>query len=74
MVEEADAAFLIAPETDGRLEAITAMVEDCGKLVIGSSAAGIKAAGNKMLTHQLLTARGVPTPRTLHLRPADDPA
>ncbi|MDE2485330.1 MAG: ATP-grasp domain-containing protein [candidate division NC10 bacterium] len=74
MVDEADAAFLIAPETGGRLEAITAMVEDCGKLVIGSSAAGIKAAGNKMQTYRLLKARGIPTPRTLRLRPADDPA
>ncbi|MDE2180860.1 MAG: ATP-grasp domain-containing protein [candidate division NC10 bacterium] len=74
MVDEADAAFLIAPETGGRLEAITAMVEACGKLVIGSSAAGIKAAGDKTLTYRLLEARGIPTPRTLRLRPADDPA
>jgi tyramine---L-glutamate ligase len=74
MVDEADAAFLIAPETGGRLEAMTAMVEGCGKLVIGSSAAGVKAAGNKMQTCRLLKAHGIPTPRTLRLRPADDPA
>lgn len=73
-VDETDAAFLIAPETDGRLEAITAIVEGCGKLVIGSSAAGVKAAGNKMRTYQLLKAHGIPTPRTLRLQPADDPA
>ncbi len=74
MVEEADAAFLIAPETDGQLETITAMVEKCGKLVVGSSAAGVKAAGDKMLTYRLLKAHSIPTPRTLCLRPADDPA
>lgn len=74
MVEEADAVFLIAPETGGQLEAITAMVEDCRKLVIGSSTAGIKAAGNKMQTYRLLKAHGIPTPRTLRLRLADDPA
>ncbi|MBZ0169561.1 MAG: ATP-grasp domain-containing protein [Kofleriaceae bacterium] len=74
MVDEADAVFLIAPETDGQLETITAMVEKCGKLVVGSSAAGVKASGDKMLTYRLLKTRGVPTPRTLRLRPADDPA
>jgi predicted ATP-grasp superfamily ATP-dependent carboligase len=73
MVDETDAAFLIAPETGGQLQAITTMVEGRGKLVVGSSAAGIKAAGDKMLTCRLLKARGVPTPRTLRLRPADDP-
>jgi predicted ATP-grasp superfamily ATP-dependent carboligase len=73
MVEEADAAFLIAPETGGLLEAITRMVEGSGKLVLGSSAAGITAAGDKMLTYQLLKGYDIPTPRTLGLRPADDP-
>lgn len=74
MVDEADAVFLIAPETGGQLEAITTMVEDCGKLVIGSSAAGIRAAGDKTQTYRLLKAHGIPTPRTLRLRPADNPA
>ena len=74
MIDEADAAFLIAPETGGQLEALTAMVEGCGKLVIGSSAAGIKAAGDKMLTYRLLKAHGIATPRTLRVGPADDPA
>lgn len=74
MVDEADAAFLIAPETGGLLETITGMVEACGKLVLGSSTAGIKAAGDKTLTYRLLKACGIPTPRTLRLRPADDPA
>lgn len=73
MVEEADAAFLVAPETGGQLEAITGVVESCGKLVLGSSTAGIKAAGDKTLTYQLLKARDIPTPRTLRLGPADDP-
>ena len=74
MVEEADAAFLVAPETGGLLEAITGIVEACGKLVLGCSTAGIKAAGDKTLTYRLLKACGIPTPRTLRLRPADDPA
>ena len=74
MVKEADAAFLVAPETGGQLEAITGMVEAYGKLVLGSSTAGIKAAGDKALTYQLLKAYGIPTPRTLRLRLTDDPA
>jgi predicted ATP-grasp superfamily ATP-dependent carboligase len=73
MVDEADAVFLIAPETGGQLEAMTGIVEACGKLVIGSSAAGIKAAGDKMQTYRLLKAHGIPAPRTLRLRPDDDP-
>jgi len=72
MVKESDAAFLIAPETDGRLEAITAAVERCGKLVVGSSAAAVKAAADKMLTYRLLKVRDIPTPTTIRLRPADD--
>ncbi|MDD5560169.1 ATP-grasp domain-containing protein [Candidatus Methylomirabilis sp.] len=74
MVGEADAALLIAPETGGLLESITGMVEACGKSVLGSSTAGIKAAGDKMQTYRLLKAYGIPTPRTLRLQPADDPA
>ncbi|MCZ7626603.1 MAG: hypothetical protein C3F12_02120 [Candidatus Methylomirabilota bacterium] len=73
MVVEADATFLIAPETDGRLEAITAIVERCGKLVVGSGTAGVKVAGNKMLTHRWLEEHGISTPETIHLRPVDDP-
>lgn len=74
MIDEADAVFLIAPETGGQLKTITAMVEKCGKLVIGSSVAGVKTAGDKTLTYRLLKAHGIPTPRTLRLRPADDSA
>ncbi|MDE2059247.1 MAG: ATP-grasp domain-containing protein [candidate division NC10 bacterium] len=74
MVDGADAVFLIAPETGGRLETMTAMVEGRCKLVLGSSAAGVKVAGNKMRTYRLLKAHGISTPRTLRLRPADDPA
>lgn len=72
MVKEADAVVLIAPETDRRLEAMTAVVEGCGKLVVGSSAVGVKAAGNKILTYRLLKARGIPTPKTIRLRSSDD--
>ena len=74
MVEEADAALLIAPETDGLLEAITAIVEESGKLVLGSSTAGIGAAGDKAKTYRLLRAGGIPTPETYEVRQSDDPA
>lgn len=73
MVEEADAALLIAPETDGLLEGITAIVEARGKLLLGSSTAGVKAAGDKALTYRLLKANGIPTPETHSVRQSDDP-
>ncbi len=74
MVEEADAALLVAPETAGLLEGITAIVEASGKLVLGSSTAGIKVAGDKALTYQLLKTSGIPTPETHRIRHVDDTA
>ncbi|HLC21478.1 MAG TPA: ATP-grasp domain-containing protein [Candidatus Methylomirabilis sp.] len=68
MVEQADAALLVAPETAGLLEGITAIVEARGRLVLGSSTVGIKAAGDKAVTYRLLKARGIPSPET-HLVP-----
>lgn len=64
LVEEADATFLIAPETGGLLEGLTAIAEASGKLVLGSSSVGIKSAMDKALTCQFLKASGVPTPET----------
>jgi predicted ATP-grasp superfamily ATP-dependent carboligase len=72
MVEQADAAFLVAPETDGLLEGVTAIVEARGRLVLGSSTMGIKAAGDKAVTYQLLKASGIPSPETHQVTHLDD--
>jgi hypothetical protein len=72
VVEKVDAALLVAPETAGLLEGITASVEARGKLVLGSSIVGIKAAGDKAVTYQLLNAGGIPTPETHRVEHVDD--
>ncbi|HZY31514.1 MAG TPA: ATP-grasp domain-containing protein [Candidatus Methylomirabilis sp.] len=72
MVEEADAALLIAPETGGFLEELTAVVEARGKFVLGSSSLGVKSAADKALTYQLLQASGIPTPVTHEVRHSDE--
>ena len=72
MVEIADAALLIAPETGGLLEGLTAIVERNGKLLLGSSSAGIKATGNKAFAYRLLKKSGIPTPETHVIRHSDD--
>jgi predicted ATP-grasp superfamily ATP-dependent carboligase len=72
LVEEADAAFLIAPEAGGLLEGLTAVIEASGKVVLGSGTTGIKAAGDKALTHQLLTSSNIPTPETHQVRHVEE--
>ena len=72
MVDEADAALLIAPETGGLLEALTAIVEAKGKMVLGSSSVAVKTAGNKASTYQVLKASDIPTPETYPVRHSDD--
>jgi predicted ATP-grasp superfamily ATP-dependent carboligase len=73
MVEEVDAVLPIAPETGGLLEALTAVVERSGKVLLGSTSRGIHVAANKVATHQLLRRSGIPTPATAHIRGSDDP-
>jgi predicted ATP-grasp superfamily ATP-dependent carboligase len=60
----ADAALIIAPETDGLLSEFTAEVEASGKLLLGSASAAVSVAADKLATAQRLTAAGVPTPPT----------
>lgn len=72
VVNEADAVLLVAPETGGLLEDLTAIVEASGKLVLGSSSLGVKSTGDKAVTCQLLRASGIPTPVTYEVRHSDD--
>lgn len=62
LVEQVDAVWLIAPETDGALESLTAVVERAGRIVIGSGAAVIRRAADKAWLARRLAARGIPVP------------
>ncbi len=65
LAKKSTAALIIAPETDGILERLTAMIESCGIHVLGSSAGGVAIAADKWKCHQLLTEAGLPTPKTI---------
>lgn len=65
----AEAVLVIAPETGGILASLTREVEAAGRFVLGSSAAGVDLAGDKLLSAQRLQAHQVPTPRTAALPP-----
>lgn len=64
LVAEADAAWIVAPETGGRLASLTALVEARGTPVIGCSSAAVRLAGDKLALHHHLANAGVPVPRT----------
>jgi predicted ATP-grasp superfamily ATP-dependent carboligase len=59
-----DAALIIAPETGGTLSAITALVEQSGKLLLGSSSRATDMAADKLLLPQTLASVGCKVPAT----------
>ncbi len=65
LVQESDAVFLIAPETDGVLACLTEQVEKRGKILLGSSSQAVQVAADKMATYLLLHEAGLPTPETV---------
>ena len=61
-LEACEYALIIAPETAGALARLTKMAEERGKLVVGSSSAGVSLAGNKAATLALLEETELPVP------------
>lgn len=62
---QADAVWPIAPETEGALERLTAMVEEEGRLLLGSRVSAIRIAASKRATAQTLARFGVPVAATV---------
>ncbi len=62
LLADADAALLVAPETDGVLERLTRRVERAGRLVLGASSAAVRVAADKGATAAALLAAGVAVP------------
>lgn len=56
----ADAVWIIAPETDMVLYDLTCMAEQCGCLLPGCSSTAVALATSKKQTIELLTANGIP--------------
>jgi len=70
----AEAVLLIAPETNGVLEGLSADVEDAGKYLLGSSSKGVAAGADKATTDSCFRASGLPTVRTRTIRFDDEPS
>jgi predicted ATP-grasp superfamily ATP-dependent carboligase len=62
-----DAVWPIAPETGGILESICRTVEQAGKALLSTPAAGVRLAASKYVTFQRLQAHGVPVVPTERL-------
>ncbi|MGH7545784.1 MAG: ATP-grasp domain-containing protein, partial [Gemmatimonadota bacterium] len=68
-VERADDVWIIAPETDDRLAALTEVAEALGKRVIGSPVCAVREVSDKAVLAGRLAAAGVRVPPTW---PAED--
>jgi hypothetical protein len=64
------AALLVAPETGGTLERLTARLESAGVRLLGSSSAAVSVAADKGECARRFAAAGLPVPRTLRVAPA----
>lgn len=62
LVEQADAVWVIAPETHGILDSLTAVVEQADRAVLGCGAAVIRRVSNKPWLARHLAARGISVP------------
>lgn len=58
-VRGCDATWPIAPETDGRLERLSAAVVQWGGILLGSRPEGVRLAASKLATARLLESRGL---------------
>ena len=61
-LREARAALVIAPEQDGILERLSAIVEDEGRILLGPSSRAVRLAADKAKTSACLAAAGLPAP------------
>lgn len=61
-VRRCDAALLVAPETGGTLASLTAVVQEEGKVVLGSDTRGVRLAGDKAATAAYLARHRIPVP------------
>jgi len=65
LLRQCDAVLIVAPETDGILSRLTAQAESLGIPLLGSSAAAVAIAGDKVACARLFENNALPAPRTL---------
>jgi predicted ATP-grasp superfamily ATP-dependent carboligase len=69
-----DAVWLIAPETGGCLEGLTARIERSGKTVLGPGATAVRRAADKSRLPRRLARLGISHPETSLIAPGIDDA
>jgi predicted ATP-grasp superfamily ATP-dependent carboligase len=62
--EQADAAYVVAPETDGVLQSLVEMMEQMGTISLNCSAAAIEKVSNKADFYEVMGRLGVSLPET----------
>jgi len=73
LIRAADAVWLIAPEADGILARLAALVEAEGRRLLGPGAAAIRRAADKAALPRRLASAGVAAPPARMLSRAADP-
>jgi predicted ATP-grasp superfamily ATP-dependent carboligase len=72
MAEQADAAYVIAPETDGVLRRLVGLVEQTGTVSLNCSARAIEKVSDKAVFYECLRNLGLPLPKTLMFSVTDN--
>jgi len=70
--EQADVAYLIAPETDGVLRSLVELVEQTGIALLNCPPSAIEKVSDKAVFYDFMRKRGLPLPETMMFSVADD--
>jgi predicted ATP-grasp superfamily ATP-dependent carboligase len=62
LLERCDAALIVAPETDRILSGLSVLVEDSGRMLLGSGSGAVSRAGDKAVCEEILSGAGLPVP------------
>lgn len=68
MLNDCDAALIVAPETGGILAKLTSMIEAANKLNLGCDLAAVQIASDKYATYEVLIQAGIETIPTYHAK------
>lgn len=65
LAQQCGAALIIAPESGGTLERLSALFHDAGVCLLGSLPEGVAVAADKWECHRRFVQAGLPTPKTV---------
>ena len=70
--EQVDAAYIIAPETDGVLRSFVETVEQTGAASLNCESVAIEKVSDKVGVYEFMRELGLPVPKTLTFAVTDD--